>query len=251
VGYAQGELLPTGDGYRVREMDTHAWVEVYFTELGWVEFEPTVNQIPPVYATHYPTPQVSENELNFQRKSRFDQTSTPMAAQLVPEPTPEQNNSHEGYSYLAILLYLMGAAVLIIGLIMTGPWIWRKLPFPVKNRFIQIILSTDRIWRPVRWYIRADEIERIFLEVKWMTFLLGGKINDSATPNEQAGILIKKIPHIEHEISQLVNEYQKGVFSPHPVDIGLARQIRFFLWKHAITTLIQQWIKWAIGYNNK
>ncbi|WP_136716720.1 transglutaminase TgpA family protein [Halorientalis salina] len=40
TGYTPGE--ETGDGeYVVRGLDSHAWVEVYFPETGWVKFDPT------------------------------------------------------------------------------------------------------------------------------------------------------------------------------------------------------------------
>ncbi len=40
VGYSTGQ--PTGDGsYEVRAMNAHAWVEVYFEDVGWVRFDPT------------------------------------------------------------------------------------------------------------------------------------------------------------------------------------------------------------------
>ena len=43
AGYAQGE--PVGfDYYNVRVRDSHAWPEVYFPGVGWVEFEPTSAQ---------------------------------------------------------------------------------------------------------------------------------------------------------------------------------------------------------------
>ncbi len=51
VGYAQGmPLLGRASEhsvtYRVTERDSHAWVEVFFPEYGWVEFEPTAAQPP-------------------------------------------------------------------------------------------------------------------------------------------------------------------------------------------------------------
>jgi transglutaminase-like putative cysteine protease len=40
VGYAPGQR--TGEEeYTVRAMDAHAWVEVYFEDVGWVRFDPT------------------------------------------------------------------------------------------------------------------------------------------------------------------------------------------------------------------
>ncbi|MFB6073183.1 MAG: transglutaminase domain-containing protein [Halobacterium sp.] len=40
VGYAPGERVGE-DRYLVRGADAHAWVEVYFENLGWVRFDPT------------------------------------------------------------------------------------------------------------------------------------------------------------------------------------------------------------------
>jgi len=40
VGYAPGERVGE-DTYEVRAMDAHAWVEVYFADVGWVRFDPT------------------------------------------------------------------------------------------------------------------------------------------------------------------------------------------------------------------
>jgi protein-glutamine gamma-glutamyltransferase len=40
VGFATG--IPTGDGrFNVRDVDAHAWIEVYFQGYGWVAFNPT------------------------------------------------------------------------------------------------------------------------------------------------------------------------------------------------------------------
>ncbi len=44
VGYASGEYDPARAVYVVRQKDAHAWAEVYFPGIGWVEFEPTAAQ---------------------------------------------------------------------------------------------------------------------------------------------------------------------------------------------------------------
>ncbi|MEJ5225168.1 MAG: transglutaminase-like domain-containing protein, partial [Anaerolineales bacterium] len=44
VGYASGEYDPSRAVYVVRQKDAHAWAEVYFPGIGWVEFEPTAAQ---------------------------------------------------------------------------------------------------------------------------------------------------------------------------------------------------------------
>ena len=43
-GYAQGSYDHEAGRWVVTEGDAHSWVEVYFSGLGWVEFEPTAGQ---------------------------------------------------------------------------------------------------------------------------------------------------------------------------------------------------------------
>jgi len=46
LGYAGGTYDADNVRYLVTEADAHAWVEVYFPEYGWVEFEPTAGRPP-------------------------------------------------------------------------------------------------------------------------------------------------------------------------------------------------------------
>ena len=41
LGYASGQFDPGSNSYRVLELNYHSWVEVYFPEYGWIDFEPT------------------------------------------------------------------------------------------------------------------------------------------------------------------------------------------------------------------
>ncbi|HEV8655286.1 MAG TPA: transglutaminaseTgpA domain-containing protein [Candidatus Limnocylindria bacterium] len=45
-GYTAGTLDPASGKFVVKELDAHAWVEVYFPLYGWIEFEPTPSQAP-------------------------------------------------------------------------------------------------------------------------------------------------------------------------------------------------------------
>ncbi|MCP5093924.1 MAG: transglutaminase domain-containing protein [Chloroflexi bacterium] len=42
-GYAQGEYNEDNAYYRVRASNAHTWVEVYFPDYGWIQFEPTAS----------------------------------------------------------------------------------------------------------------------------------------------------------------------------------------------------------------
>jgi len=45
-GYTSGTLDPSTGKFQVKELDAHAWVEVYFPLYGWIEYEPTPSQAP-------------------------------------------------------------------------------------------------------------------------------------------------------------------------------------------------------------
>lgn len=42
-GYAQGEYNDDNLSYRVKASNAHTWVETYFPEYGWIQFEPTAS----------------------------------------------------------------------------------------------------------------------------------------------------------------------------------------------------------------
>lgn len=42
-GYAQGEWIQEAGVYRVRASNAHTWVEVFFPDYGWIQFEPTAS----------------------------------------------------------------------------------------------------------------------------------------------------------------------------------------------------------------
>lgn len=44
AGYAEGEFDAAAGNFLVTERDAHSWVEVYFPDLGWIEFEPTAGE---------------------------------------------------------------------------------------------------------------------------------------------------------------------------------------------------------------
>jgi hypothetical protein len=54
MGYAPGVFDPAQGRFLVRESDSHAWPELYFPGIGWVEFEPT-SAIPVIQRSALPS----------------------------------------------------------------------------------------------------------------------------------------------------------------------------------------------------
>ena len=46
AGFSPGSYNTDTGEYRVRDLDAHSWVEVYFTGIGWVPFDPTPTAAP-------------------------------------------------------------------------------------------------------------------------------------------------------------------------------------------------------------
>jgi transglutaminase-like putative cysteine protease len=46
AGFSPGSYNKDTDEFRVRDLDAHSWVEVYFTGIGWVPFDPTPIRAP-------------------------------------------------------------------------------------------------------------------------------------------------------------------------------------------------------------
>jgi hypothetical protein len=85
--YVTGYVVGNGNGvrtydnrfvYEVLERDLHAWVEVYFENIGWLPFDPT----PPIYESHF---------LEAERNNAGAQTTTPRTMPTTPpEATPPE-----------------------------------------------------------------------------------------------------------------------------------------------------------------
>ena len=45
-GYAEGLFDEESQSYYITQRDAHTWVEVFFPEYGWIEFEPTAGESP-------------------------------------------------------------------------------------------------------------------------------------------------------------------------------------------------------------
>ena len=72
AGFSQGEYDAESGRFIVREREAHTWVEVYFPEYGWIEFEPTA----------------AEEPLNREGDRQFDTIEQPLADPPTDSPSP-------------------------------------------------------------------------------------------------------------------------------------------------------------------
>jgi len=89
VGYTPGEAVDNGR-WVVRGFDSHAWVEVYFPDIGWVRFDPTPAG-PRSTAESERLEQARENGNPEADTDETDENDTPTPEGPDPEtPTPDE-----------------------------------------------------------------------------------------------------------------------------------------------------------------
>jgi transglutaminase-like putative cysteine protease len=86
VGYTGGTRLADGS-YQVRNIDAHAWTEVYFPTLGWVRFEPTPAGQGTANAPSYMTSGAGQGQLG-PSNPIISQTQSPRGGKAPPSTLP-------------------------------------------------------------------------------------------------------------------------------------------------------------------
>jgi len=139
-----------------------------------------------------------------------------------------------GWIAFAALVILVGAAVYLRGrMIALGRW----------RPLAQVLAGSLRRRGAVpRWldqwarYTELSSIERIFAGTGLMVRFLGGKSRLDRTPTEQIETLVGLMPESAQPARVVLEEYQRSVYSPYPVNVEQARQASNQLWKQALVT---------------
>ncbi|MGD0879143.1 MAG: transglutaminase-like domain-containing protein, partial [Anaerolineales bacterium] len=248
VGFAQGEFS-SPNLYVVRAQDKHAWPEVYFPGLGWVEFEPTSNQ----------APLVRPSGGNLLSAGQGGNATPPfLPGQVVPgRPTPVPAGETGAYSGRAsfwnwLLGFILVCAILITILRINSFGLFDEipagdlgiarwsLPFALK-RFTENLGLTPPGWLS-RWaYLAAlNPVERSFNTVYTSLHWLGLKTTLTQTPAEAAAALAACLPRVSKEIDALLHEYQRQLYSRTHGRLYPARNAAKAIRQEAIRVALQQ-----------
>lgn len=264
IGYAQGQAVETGERrglaaeqitFTVRHKDAHAWPEVYFPGIGWVEFEPTAAQPELVRPSGLPP-------LPRGRPNRID----PLSDEDLPFPNPPTESTPSevpptAKRNLAPFVASMLAMVTVLAIV-----VWHRLglpPLPAalnalltrlgwktplllqrwakqrhsssQNRtpFASAPLLLQRAWQLLglqpplfirRWaqYAQLPPIARAYQQINRSLVLLGQPPHPDATPLERAKCLAHLLPSLSQQALALAEQYQQELFAQKPADMALA-----------------------------
>jgi transglutaminase-like putative cysteine protease len=256
VGFAQGEQeatstqqLPAGiskdinraqiseiSTYVVRQRDAHAWPEVFFPEIGWVNFEPTVSQSPlsrpsGEEAASYDTIQSGRGDINVDHQELGSE-------QQLPESNPSSNSGGPksfwttGNIILFIIFqFALGFLLIFIWQVMRGfrvqPFLERiSLEFPekIEKRLRRLGISPPDFLVNWIFYKKLPAPSRSYQEINHALERVGMKPKIQDTPSERVSLLISAIPAAAIPAERLLTEYQASVYSRQPADPELAKK---------------------------
>lgn len=249
AGFAQGEYDPTTRTYSVIERDAHTWVEVYFPDYGWVEFEPTpdeeqlqrpgdqqYNNYPTFTPIPSPTPSLIPSN-----------TPPPVELTATPSITPTQTQTPEGTPPNEITATPSASPTPSIT---PSPTItntptpdpsqeetpitnvtaddddndWLRWLLIILGIFLALILGIGILGLFLVWWVEyrglggLTPVQKAYARMGIYGRWVGADLNDLLTPDEQRRRLVEEVPDGQKPIGTITGLYTEERFAPPPVD---------------------------------
>ena len=252
------ERVEVGEVYQVRSKNFHAWPEVYFPGVGWVEFEPTANEDPLIR----PEGDVS-TDVAFDDSQLFDRND-PLEEEFAGEDSPAEealNAENEARNlklqiFFINLFRMLRLPLLAVGVFLTWRVIRARRNLPPFAVFLEMNMRRIDLQPPLfvqRWavYVTLAPMERAYFEIDRALRLLSPVAATYGTPAEQTAKLAKLATVIEPPAYQLLHEYEAWAYSENEGDLEIARTasrtIRYLSYREWATrnwlTTKQKWKK--------
>jgi transglutaminase-like putative cysteine protease len=255
VGFAQGErqippievgqnvpneqLIETAT-YIVRQKDAHAWPEVFFPGIGWVDFEPTGGQ-PPLFRPSGDS--LADLQAQQQRRGTEnigDQTTNPdNTGQQGPDSRDSLSNAGLNASFWTVgniikLFFLLIALFVLIYVIWQVRRGFKIIPF-LERFSVEVPERLEKGMRRfgirppdflINWiyYSKLPALSRSYMEINRALNRVGKPPAIQDTPSERTASLSSVLPPATDPAQRLLTEYQTAIYSPYTADPVVARE---------------------------
>ena len=235
VGYAQGETLEVTDTYSVRQRDSHSWPEVYFPDIGWVEFEPTASQPTIVRPIGVTNPAENNQSNSVQPENQQDPLfESPRLGELENEGATNRT-SYTTYIGMTGILFVLFAAMIALIIPYARKRRWREripaIPIMLEASMRKIGLQPPAFLKELAFLARLSPLARAYQEINRALIRLGSQANPNNTPAERAASLGELLPLAAPPADRLLVEYQTAIYSQNytpdlPVALQAGKEIR-------------------------
>jgi transglutaminase-like putative cysteine protease len=245
VGYAEGQSINTAqrpggeglpsDSFLVRNKDSHAWPEVFFSGIGWIEFEPTVSQ-PSLSLPTGNSNQIDPTDLKAERAilAAGAGTNDPALSAAQNAATFIDKTSQ------TVTFKIIAALVIVV--LPGSAWMLRRnqvqisvLPVWLEDRLSRRGIKIPRWLRAWARWSQYSPLQKSYGAINQSLSLLGHAARPSETPAERAGALGRVLPQVRQQAQILLGEYQEAQYGGRPGNTEYAhqasRRIRAESWK--------------------
>ncbi|GAB4539478.1 MAG: transglutaminaseTgpA domain-containing protein [Anaerolineae bacterium] len=196
-GYAQGHYDPERDVYVVLLQDAHTWVEVFFPNYGWVEFEPTAAQPAIIRPAEPEGIDPSGQSLEMGNESSSDLDRMDRMEELLDEgvPADAQNIGAPFWSRL--------------GSTKPGSWLFGSL--------VLVALAAFTVWTMRnRRTVQLSSVGAMYHSMVRLAGWAGARTDPSQTPYEHASALGEVIPAGERPARRISGLYARERYGHKP-----------------------------------
>jgi transglutaminase-like putative cysteine protease len=232
--------------YLVRQRHAHAWPEVYFPGLGWVEFEPTASQLPLYRPLGDDESGIVDDLSPFYFDDGYERWHIRME-ELLDAPVEagqpsEPAEASDDRPPIVFWLFVFGLGLTLI--LVASVWRRRRwsvsspLPALLQEGFRRFDLQPPAVLH--RWIIHATLplLARAYQEINHALTRLGAPPNPADTPAERASALERLLPEAAESARRLLAEYHDAAYGPRPGNLSVAQQaarsIRDLSWRTVI-----------------
>jgi len=254
VGFAEGLQDPETGAYHVLERDAHAWPEVFFPEYGWVEFEPTVAQLPIIRpeARAAVTPPSGFQSPDREELGDADQRERDQAEQRDQSPK-EEDEAAPAVSNLALFYVQLYGVRVLVGVLLVLAVILAGLSVFLRSG----LLGWESFGGLGAWVIRRQGlpvpsiVSRVYLQLERAAHWLGLSLSSTLTPHERVAALGEALPNARPGMETITEQYVTEQYSPYPADATASesawRGIRLSIWKAGLDTLRRSLVGGGLG----
>lgn len=218
VGYAHGERETNGGRtqYTVRLRDAHAWPEVYFPGIGWVEFEPTANQDPLIRPLINPEQSTEDQEHPIRPE---DEIPTP-EVQEGPELSSDEFLAQEEARNFVPSLIFLAAVLSVLAAILFQRYRAEgglALPVLIGRGFARLDVQPPKALKQMARLAELPVLTRSYMQINMALEWLGIPPKFGDTPEQRAAALAEHLPKLSDEIHALSRDYQSKVYGQSKV----------------------------------
>lgn len=269
AGFAEGTYSPNDGSYLVRENDAHTWVEVFFPGFGWVEFEPTADELPlnrpgdvsfnSTFPTITPIPTSTPTSLPTNTLPPPQQNSP------TPSPTPTQSPTLPPNVTPTVTPTLTPTPTF------TPTFTPTATPIPPEPQATSLETDTGGgFWRVfltilgiilatlllivlmvvfIIWWVEhrglggLNPVQKAYARLGIYGNWLGVGVHNRMTPEERRQVFVDEVPEGQHPITDITHLYIHDRFAPPAADHDTQREaehVASIAWTKARVAFIRE-----------